>query len=89
MTSGRGGIDGHEIVVVQVDAPRAQFGKTLGDAHGIESGPDEIAEWIAAAVAHGPQPVAELVCWRRREACDVSHLIARLASIATRRVRLV
>ena len=52
---GGGRVDRHQIVVVQVDAPRTDFpehGDGVGRREGIAHG---VAEGIAAAVADGPQ----------------------------------
>ena len=49
-----GGVDGDEIVVVQVDAPRTDLGEHRDRVDRRERRPDDVAERIAAAVADGP-----------------------------------
>ena len=60
------GVDRHEIVVVQVDAPRADLAE---HRHGVDRRQrrrDRVAERIAAAVADGPETEGELVFGTRR-----------------------
>ena len=59
---GGGGVDRHEVVVVEVDAPRAELGEAVHGRHRIERRPHELAERIAAAVADGPETEREFVC---------------------------
>src|SRR5947207_1856947 len=56
-----GRIDRHEIVVVKVHAPRSELAQLLHRQHRIERRPHEVAERIASAVSHGPEPKRELV----------------------------
>ena len=54
--------DGDElIVVVEIDAVRAQFREALDRIARVERGADELAERIATAVADGPEAEGELV----------------------------
>ena len=58
---GGGRVDRHQIVVVEVDAPGAELAQPLDGDDGVDPGPDELAEGIAAAVADGPEAECELV----------------------------
>src|SRR3954454_21952321 len=57
----RRGIDGHEIVVVKVDAVRAHLTKQRRNLDRWKSRPHEIAEWIPAAITNRPKPERESV----------------------------
>ena len=52
---GRSGVDGHEIVVMKIDAPSADFRKHSDDIDRRNHGTNEISKRIAAAVTDGPQ----------------------------------
>ena len=54
-------VDWHQIVVVEVHAPCPELSQLLHGDDRIERGPDDLTEWIASAVAHGPEPKGELV----------------------------
>ena len=58
---GSRGIDGHQIVVVEVDAPGTNLGQHVDDFDRCHHPADRIAERIAADVAHSPQTKSELV----------------------------
>jgi hypothetical protein len=57
----RRGVDGHEVVVVEVDAPCAHLGEQAHDLDRRARRPDEVAERIAPAMADGPETEGELV----------------------------
>ena len=63
---GRRGVDRHEIVVVQVDAPGADLAEQRHGVDGRQRRPHGIAERVAAAVADGPEAERELVLRARR-----------------------
>ena len=58
---GGGGVDRHEVVVVQVDAPRADLGQQRDRIDRRQRIAHDVAERIAAAIADGPQAERELV----------------------------
>ncbi len=55
------GVDRDQVVVVQVDAPGADFAQHGRDVVGRHGGAHGVAEGIAAAVAQRPQSERELV----------------------------
>ena len=55
------GVDGHQVVVVEVHAPRADFGQHLDRVDRRQRRTHLGAERIAAAVADGPETEGELV----------------------------
>src|SRR5436305_8755929 len=57
----RRGIDGHEIVVVKIDAVRAHLTKHRRNLVRRKSWPHEVPEWIAAAITNRPKPEREFV----------------------------
>ena len=65
---GRGGVDRHQIVVVEVDPPRTRFAQQLGDLTRRQTRTHRVTEGVAAAVADGPQTERELVLrtWCKR-----------------------
>ena len=58
---GGGGIDRHEVVVVQVDAPGAHLAEHGDGVVGGKGIADGLAKGIATAVADGPEAERELV----------------------------
>ena len=54
-------VNRHKIVVVEVDAPRADFRQQLHRINGWQRRPDRFTERIAPTIADRPQPEAELV----------------------------
>ena len=58
---GRCGVDGDEIVVVEIDAPRARVREQLHRVDGRQEIADGLTEGIAAAIADGPETKGELV----------------------------
>ena len=56
---GGGGVDRHEVIVVEVDAVGADFGEEFDDLDGGELAADGAAEGIAADVADGPESEGE------------------------------
>ena len=58
---GRGGVDRHQVVVVQVHAPRADLAEHGGGVVGRQRRADDVAEGIAAAVADRPEAEGKLV----------------------------
>ena len=58
---GRRGVDRHQIVVVQVDAPRAEFAENGDDVIGRNGGTNGVAKWIATAVAECPEAKRKFV----------------------------
>ena len=50
----RRGIDRHQIVVVQVDAVRAEPAQFFDDLNRAQTWPRGLAKWIASAIADGP-----------------------------------
>ena len=58
---GWGGVDGHQIVVVQVDAPGAEFTQNGDDVVGRNGGANGLAKWIAAAVTECPEAERKFV----------------------------
>src|SRR5262249_27378686 len=78
---GRGRVDRHEIVVVKIHAPGAEFSKLVYSCHRVERGPDELAEWIAPTIADGPKTEREFV---GRSGLECGHdVLARLKPRAT------
>jgi hypothetical protein len=64
----RVGVDRDEIVVVQVHAPRTDFGQQLHELHGSEHVADRVAERVEARVADRPQAEREAVLGLRLQA---------------------
>ena len=58
---GGGGVDGHEVVVVEVHAIRAEFSESPHDGDGVQCVARGLAKRIAAPVADCPQAEGELV----------------------------
>ena len=58
------GVDGDQVVVVEVDAVGAELGEPVHARDGIERRPDAFAERIAAAVADRPESEGEFVLRR-------------------------
>ena len=58
---GRGRAEWHEVVVVEVDPPRADLGELRDGAVGVRGGARRVAERVAAGVADRPEAEAELV----------------------------
>ena len=58
-------VDRNEIVVVQVDAPRADFGEHRDDVVGRNHRTHEIAKGIAPAIPYRPQTKCEFMFWFR------------------------
>jgi hypothetical protein len=58
---GGGGVDGHQVVVVEVHAVGADLREQVDDVNRRQCRADGIPERIAAAVADGPEPERELV----------------------------
>ena len=65
------GVDGDEIVVVKVDAVRAELAQALDGDDRVDRGPDELAKGIAAAVADRPEAEGELVGSDRSESVSL------------------
>ena len=89
---GGGGVDRHEIVVVEVDAVRAQVGQLPDRVAGVQRRTDEVAEGIAAAIADRPEAEGELVRGRglqchRRGAVRLSSPLRNEGSIAAMSAR--
>ena len=55
----RRGVDGDQVVVVEVDAVRADFAEQVDDLHGGDGFADGPAERVAAGVADGPEAEGE------------------------------
>src|SRR6185437_4689716 len=51
----RSRVNWNQVVVVQVDAPRAYFSEQIDKLRRGEQGTDEVAEGITSAIADGPQ----------------------------------
>ena len=66
-------VDGHEIVVVEIDAPRANFCEQRNRIGWRERRPDDVAERIAAAIADRPEAERELVLGARSEL--IGHMV--------------
>ena len=58
---GRRGVEGDEVVVVQVDAVGAEVGQEADGVGGVDGGPGRLAERVAPYVADGPEPEREPV----------------------------
>jgi hypothetical protein len=58
---GRRSVNWHEVVVVEVDPPRADFGKQGDRIVRRQAAADDVAERVAPLVAHGPEAERELV----------------------------
>src|SRR4029077_6828428 len=56
-----GGIDGNQVVVVEINAPSADFAQHRSDIVGGKCRSHGIAEGIATAVAQGPQSKCEFM----------------------------
>ena len=80
VTLGGRGIDRHEIVVVEVHAPCADFAQERGGVDRRESGADSVAEGIAAAIADGPETERELVF--RAWAVPIGHDVSAARGVA-------
>ena len=55
------GVNRHQIVVVEIDAPRAEIAQPLDRNDRVHRWPDELAEGVSTAVADGPEAEGELV----------------------------
>jgi hypothetical protein len=53
------------VVVVERDAPRAEFGQPVHGFHRVERGARRVAERVGGAPADGPQAERESVFWSR------------------------
>src|SRR6188474_2068132 len=63
----RGGVDGHQIVVVEVHTPCPYLGQQRDGVDRRQRIAHNVAEGIAAAVADGPKTERKLVLWAGRE----------------------
>src|SRR5690606_845462 len=67
---GRRGVDGHQVVVVEVDTPSADVSEHMHDVDGINGRAHFKAKGIASAVANSPKPKRETI---RRSRCVLGH----------------
>src|SRR5690606_29070930 len=58
---GRRGVDGHQVVVVEVDTPSADVSEHMHDVDGINGRAHFKAKGIASAVANSPKPKRETI----------------------------
>ena len=64
---GRARAEGHEVVVVEADAVRADFGEVLHRVDGIERCPHLVAERVSARAADCPETESEVIVGNRGE----------------------
>src|SRR6267142_1955182 len=69
----RSGVDGHQVVVMKIDAPGAHFAEHGNDLDGGNDQANEIAEWIAPPVPDRPEPERKLVFGFRLVSVMVRH----------------
>ncbi len=72
------GIDRHEVVVVEVHAPRADFGQQMNNLDGGQRFADGLAKGIGARTADGPQAKGKFVLGFGLEVCHGNLLGASL-----------
>ena len=55
------GVDGNEVVVMQVDAPGSEFTQNGDNVIGWDGGTNGVAKWVAAAVPECPEAERKFV----------------------------
>src|SRR5690606_13382982 len=80
----RRGPERHEVIVVEAHAVGAEVGQAAHDLVRRDGTAGLLPEWVAARVAHSPQPGGELVLRFRRQIGHAWLLVGRAATVAGR-----